>query len=248
MTKGLDRDVLRRIEQATGIAGAGTPPLLAAQLRGAAEAGAVAQVLSRAAPPEAMAAAPAAPARGAMELVPDWAIAPGGTRLRVGAHWLTLGPLPRLCAQAWLRHEASGSDAPYRAPFTPGQVAVAEDYRALTEWREGSPLRCASLEAGRGGGGSGLFIDTWIEQGRWLGVLHARIGAGQALVLRRIRPSARGTKRGIADRALVDMVCLRDMSLSAVLGAHGWSCKGELREALRVALCAALDRMQGYGA
>jgi hypothetical protein len=45
----------------------------------------------------------------------------------------------------------------------------------------------------------------------------------------------------------VDSVCLRDMTLNDVLAAHRWSTFGAHREALRTALCKALDRMMGAG-
>ena len=61
-----------------------------------------------------------------------------------------------------------------------------------------------------------------------------------------VRPSARGSRVTITDRAVVDMVCLRDMTLDAVLGAHGWSVCREYRQALLATLVGALDRMQGY--
>ena len=67
-----------------------------------------------------------------------------------------------------------------------------------------------------------------------------------ALAVRRIRPSDRGSRAGITDRRLVDMVCLGGEDLTAVLRAHGWFEDGKNRKALRLALCAVLDRMQGY--
>ncbi|MDN5789115.1 MAG: hypothetical protein L0H65_19100, partial [Pseudorhodobacter sp.] len=69
---------------------------------------------------------------------------------------------------------------------------------------------------------------------------------GEAMVVRRIRPSLRGSKASIPDRRLVDMVCLGGLDVTGVLRAHGWSAFGEHRDVLRRALCAALDRMQGY--
>jgi hypothetical protein len=66
------------------------------------------------------------------------------------------------------------------------------------------------------------------------------------MAVRRIRPSKRGSKAGITDRRLVDMVCLSGLTFDQVLERHGWAPKGEHRIALRTALCGALDRMQGY--
>ena len=40
------------------------------------------------------------------------------------------------------------------------------------------------------------------------------------MTLRRVRPSKRGTKAGITDRRIVDMVCIAGMTLAQVLEAH----------------------------
>lgn len=215
-----------------------------------AEAARVAAMLSRATPPEAMQAAPVAPARGPMRLVENVELLPGGLQRRRGAHWVGMDALSIMCRRAFEGHQARGGSADdFVAPFTPGQIAVALDYQALVEWRDGSPMKCAALEAGRaGGGGSGLFIDSYIEQGRWLAELRRRIGTGQAMAVRRIRPSARGSRASIMDRALVDAVCLGGATLSDVLRSHGWAEFKDNREALRRALAEVLDRMQGYRA
>ena len=75
--------------------------------------------------------------------------------------------------------------------------------------------------------------------------LHRRIGTGSAMVVRRIRPSQRGSRVSISDRRLVDMVCLEDRAVSDVLKAHGWSVLGETSRAVAKALGQALDRMGG---
>lgn len=211
------------------------------------EAARVADLVAGATPPAEMAAAPVAPARGTMRLQASYVAAPGGTRRRDGAHWREACALEVMVAQALLRHEARGLDPDrFVPPFTPGQIAVAGDYRALVEWREGSAIKCASLEAGRAGGGAGgLFIDTFIDQGRWLAELHARIGAGAAMVPQRSMDRGNARRR-IPDRALVDQVVLQSRDLSAVLRRYGWAEKGSNRRALREALSAALDRMMGY--
>ncbi len=50
-----------------------------------------------------------------------------------------------------------------------------------------------------------------------------RVGTGTAMAVRKIRPPKRGSRVKITDRRLVDMVCLEDKPISAVLRAHGWS-------------------------
>lgn len=210
---------------------------------------AVAAMLDAAKPPREMAAAPVAPARGAKQLVAEYELLPGGTRRYLGSHWVDADVFTSMCRDAYIRHvKAAGNDAAFCEPFTPGQMAVARRYRDLAERHAAGGMKCASLEA-RGGGGSGQggdFMDAYLAEGRELSMIQRRIGTGQAMALRRIRPSVRGSKAAIMDRRLVDMVCIEGADLSAVLRAHGWSVDGKNRSVLRVALAAALDRMQGY--
>lgn len=204
-------------------------------------------MLTRAAPPVEMQAATAAPARGAMMLQPNFVVMPGGTRKRDGAHWRQAGPLSVMVEQARLRHDAKGrDDDEFTAPFSPSQIAVSEDYRALVERHEAGLCKGSSFEAGRSGSGAGgLAIDTYIQEARWLDELRRRIGEGVTMQVRRHldRDNAR---RAIPVRVLVDMVLVQGQTLTDVLSAHGWQAKGETRKMLRLELCAALDRMQGY--
>lgn len=204
-------------------------------------------ILARATPTDDMRAAPVAPARGTMALQPNYTVLPGGTRKRDGAHWVTAGPLTVMMEQARLRHDArKGEDADFIAPFTPGQIAVSEDYRALVERQEAGLCKGSSMEAGRSGSGnSGLAIDSYIEGSRWLAELHRRIGCGVTMQVRRHldRDNAR---RAIPVRMLVDMVLVQGKTLSDVLRTYGWAKKTDHLRMLRGELCAALDRMQGY--
>lgn len=241
-SKGFDREALRH--------GFKTASVLfdpnAGRDRLEAEARQVRAMLDEATPPEAMRVAPVAPARGPQQLVPNFTVTGGGMRRIEGAHWQGLSPLAAAVAQARLRHEARNPDAPFVPPFNPAQVQVAEDYAALVEWREGSPLRCLSLDGARsGGGGSGLFIDSYIDQGKWLAKLRQRIGDGVAMDVRR-QMDRGNARRRITVRAAVDMLCLEGVPVKAILRRFGWV--GNMRECreLRTAICAALDRMQGY--
>lgn len=202
-------------------------------------------IKAQASPPPAMQAAPAAPARGPQQLVPSFTVTPGGMRRVEGAHWRGLSPLAAAVAQARLRHEARGGDSDFVAPYGPGQIAMAEFYASLVEWREGSALRCSGFEAGREGGGSGQFIDTFIQRGLDLAQLHHRIGNGIAMAPRRNMDRG-NTRRTISVRAVVDMVCIGGQDLTAVLRRFGWEGNGRNRAELRQAICGALDRMQGY--
>lgn len=211
-----------------------------------AEAKAVGVMLDRAVPVPEMREAAVAPARGPQQLVPNFSVTGGGMRRLEGAHWQGLSPLAAAVAQARLRHEARDSDAAFVAPFSPGQVAVAEDYAALVEWRAGSPLRCASLEGGRSGSaGSGVFIDTFMDQGRWLDVLRSRIGGGVAMSVRRNMDRGNG-RRSIMVRDAVDLLCLGGVPVKSILRRFGWVANIRECRALRSAICGALDRMQGY--
>lgn len=215
------------------------------------EAERIAAIKDRATPPEAMAAAPVAPARGAMELCEEWGVVPGSqARFRmIAIYWRGTDALSVMCRRAAIAHERRGGGASaFDPPFTPGQIAAGRRYRDLVERHEAGGQRCASLETGRGGsgGGGGEFIDAYIHEGREIDGLRRLIGTGASMAVRRIRPSVRGTRASIRDIAVVDMVCLQGFSLGDVLARHGWAVKGEHREALRAALCGALDRMQGY--
>jgi hypothetical protein len=202
-------------------------------------------ILTRAAPPEAMAAAPVAPARGTMHLQPNYEATRGGLRRVDGAHWETACRLRIMNAQAASRHASRTPDAPFAPPFTEGQIAMAGLYRALSMSRDAGGVKCSSLEAGRGGSGSGVFIDRFIDQGNRLKALWDAIGLGLALSPRdhMDRDNAR---RPITLRQLVDRVILLDQDLTKVAAAYGWAKKTETLRALRDALRLVLDRMQGY--
>lgn len=211
------------------------------------EARRIEQIKAQASPPPTMSAASVAPARGPQQLVPNFTVTGGGIRRLEGAHWRGLSPLAAAVAKARLKHEAKDTDRPFVPPYGPGQVAMAEFYAALTEWRNGSPMLCSSFEAGREGGGSGHFIDTFIQRGLDLAQLHHRIGNGIAMSPRRNMDRG-NSRRTITVRAVVDMVCIGGQDLTEVLRRFGWTEDGKNRKALRVVLCAALDRMQGYEA
>lgn len=131
--------------------------------------------------------------------------------------------------------------------FTPGQVSIGRLYGVLVERYEAAGVKCSSLEnVGGGGGGSGSeFIDAVVSDARQIEAMRRRIGGGVSMAVRRVRPSSRGTRRSIADRALVDGVCIAGKTVSEVLRDHGWAVKGQTVKAGREALAAALDRMIG---
>lgn len=134
----------------------------------------------------------------------------------------------------------------YVPPFTVGQVAVAREYATLTERCHASGLKCSSLEALRNASNSGGDREeAMLADFQRLRAMHRRVGDGLAKEVRRIRPG--GDKRSaIRARDLVDRVCLGGQTIAEVLAACGWSVDQKSTEALRKALCSALDRMRGY--
>ncbi|MCJ8139368.1 hypothetical protein [Falsirhodobacter halotolerans] len=212
--------------------------------------------LTHATPPKAMAAAPVAPARGAMRLTDAMHVAEdlrldgkGAWHVDAvvgGQRWEAQCQLQVMNEQARRAHvKKHGRDVPFVPPFTPGQVQMGQRYATLTERHAAGGMKCMAIGPTTGGGKGGEFMDVFLAEGRELDMIHRRIGAGQAMAVRRVRPSARGTRLGITDRRLVDMVCLGGMDVTAVLERHGWATFSKPREALRAALAAALERMQG---
>lgn len=207
----------------------------------------IGRILDRATPPEAMGQAPVAPARGPMALDPEYVVDAGGMRRLVGHHFREVTILELICLRALERHRAKGEKAAFVPPFSWHQIAIAGDYRELVRLRSGSPMRCSSFEAGRsGGGGSGLFIDAYIDQGEALAFLQDRIGTGLAI---KAGPDGRAAgRRDIPARALIDGVVLSDRQIPAVLRAYGWSDGGRVKARAQEALRSILDRMLGQKA
>ena len=102
------------------------------------------------------------------------------------------------------------------SPLSPGQVAIGRYYRDLVERHACAGLKCSSIEAIRssGSGCGGDFMDAVLRDREEIERLRRRIGTGSAMVVRRIRPSKRGSRASISDRRLVDMVCLEDRALN----------------------------------
>jgi hypothetical protein len=194
---------------------------------------------------------PVAPARGAFRVFEPVALYPKGKddwEAKPSGH---LGRKAMRLADAFDRMAVAASRTKGAPPFTPTQVAMGRFYRALFERHEAAGPRCVSLEGGGGsGGGQGSFIDAVLRDRERLGVMRRRIGPGSALVVRRIRPSARGGRATIFDRRAVDMICLEDATCADVLRAHGWcsadgKVDGKYVRAVATAVGDALDRMCG---
>jgi hypothetical protein len=202
------------------------------------------EILDRATPPEVMAEATIAPARAPMGLEPEYQVDAQGFRRVVGKHFREASVLELVCLRAYERHKAKPGGGEFVAPFSFHQIAIAGDYRELVRWREGAPMRCSSFEGGRSGsGGSGLFIETFIEQGRALEILRQRIGSGVAIEAG--QEGRLAGRRDILDRELIDRVVLHDMQIPAVLRGFGWSDGGRVKARAQEALRRILDRMLG---
>ena len=189
---------------------------------------------------------PTAPARGPVRMVDMMASYPKGDdgfEVKpagfLGRKTLRLADSFDVMAAKAARHQKP-------APFTPAQVAMGRFYRDLVERHESAGVKCSSLESlsQRGGGGSD-YMDAVLRDRDQIGALRKRIGVGSAMVVRRIRPSGRGSRTSIMDRRLVDIICLEDGTITDVLLAHGWANDAKLRVALCKALAEVLDRMMG---
>ena len=246
-------------EEAWAMMGAARRRAVVAQ---AGEVARLAEILNRATPPKDCGPAiPVAPARGACRvftvreaartgeiLLPieddsyKGAVIEGGYRGRGEV-------APRRgvrIADVWDRIEVKARAAGKPMPFAPHQVKIARHYRTLVERQSAGAVKLSSLEGRTGGGGASALdvTDLRLAEARDLDAMRRRIGTGAAMVVRRVRPSARGLGASIVlDRRLVDAVCLEDMDLGAVLMMHGWSKSVDRIETLRSALSDALTRM-----
>ncbi|MBT9386961.1 hypothetical protein KM176_24185 [Pseudooceanicola sp. CBS1P-1] len=237
---------------------------------------ALAEILSRATPPEACGPEiPVAPARGPMIAVRPQRMEAGPdgrfTRRAAGheghraartadafdlmeAQALRAHPRKvKLAREAHARAVAEGQAAlpdfvapVFLPPFSVGQVAVARDYAALSERCAASGVRCSSFETLSRSGGTAGDREAAIFRDFEQLRLWHR-RIGPGLAKEVRRIRPGGRKRGaIYARQLVDQVCIGGLTLAEVLDAHGWEKSGKAVEGLRSALAAALDRMQGF--
>ena len=133
-------------------------------------------------------------------------------------------------------------------PCTAAQVEAGREYARLAERLAASGLSLSAWER-TGGGGTGGVSEAVLADGARMGRMHRAIGPALALPLRRVRPSARGpegtARASITDRALVDGVCLAQLTVAQVLGRHGWTVDSHTRKEGVRALRDVLDRLWG---
>lgn len=186
---------------------------------------------------------PVAPARGPVRVVEMRALYPDGRDGWKSAPTGHAGRKTMTRCDALDVMEARAG----RVLLTPGQRAMGRFYAALTERHASAGLRCTSLETrtDRGGGaGRGEFIDAVLRDARRLEELHRRIGMGAAMAPRARRVGA-DARVVILDRELVDGVFLHGLTFDRLLERSGWARSRDVRERLRAALAACLDRMAG---
>lgn len=184
---------------------------------------------------------PVAPARGAViEVATSQVVSDGegGTRVEVAGY---RG-----------RSAMRAADALDRvAGLTPGQVQAGRDYGALVEAVASGGVKCSSsaLLGGIGGGGGESardFMDLFAAKADRLRRMNAAIGDGVGMPVRRVRPSARGSRVSIPDRGLVNMVCLQNQGLVPVLARYGWTNTGRNIQVIGRALAAVLERLREW--
>lgn len=185
---------------------------------------------------------PVAPARGrmvrvapvAMQLTDEgWAPQHGGFRGRDAARAADV--FDEMARQA---RRAGGDD-----PFTQRQKGAGRAYAALVERHSAVGLKGRSVETmltGRSGRGGDGVMDIILDEGAEIAAMRSAVGDGWALVV--VRQSKR-KRTPLTVSELVDRVCLRGETVSAILDACGWSVYGESRDWARAALAEALDRM-----
>lgn len=193
-------------------------------------------------------AIPDAPARGAFQVFEPMALQQRNDGKLKAEPMGYRGRSAIRCADVFDVMAAKAASHKKPSPFTPGQIAMGRHYRDLVERHACAGVKCSSVEVLNSGGGGqgGEFMDAVLRDGEEIARLQRRIGSGAAMVVRRIRPSKRGSRTTIFDRRLVDMVCLEERSLSEVLQTHGWVVSGTTVRSLRMALRSALSRMAGY--
>lgn len=189
---------------------------------------------------------PVAPARGPVRMFESMASYPKGED---GFEMKAAGYMGRKTLQRADSFDLMAAKAARHKkapPFSPAQVAMGRFYRDLVEKHSCAGVKCSSLESlSQGSSGGGEFMDAVLRDRQRIDVLRRRIGSGSAMVVRRHRPSDRGSRASIFDRRLVDIICLEDGTISDVLKGHGWSIKADLVTSLQVALGQVLDRMMG---
>lgn len=137
---------------------------------------------------------------------------------------------------------ASADAAPM---FTAGQISAGRDYAALYERCAAAGIRCSSIEA-LGGGGQGSYNETLSDDLSELASLDRKIGNDVVLSPRGAQAHADRGRKVMRAHEMVVAVCVAEMTISQLLIKFGWRPTPKTRKKLSLALCGALDRMQGF--
>lgn len=130
--------------------------------------------------------------------------------------------------------------------FTAGQISAGRDYAALYERCAAAGVRCSSIEAMGGTGGQGSFIDAVISDSRRLAALDRAVGDNVVLSPRGAQAHSDRGRKIVRASDLVHGVCVEGLTTSQMLQRFGWPRGMATVKTTRAALCAALDRMQGF--
>ena len=189
-----------------------------------------------------------APARGPVQrFQPREAVITPAGHVRVArAGFMGFDALRRADAFDVMQLQASRRSKGAAPLFTVGQVAAGRDYAALYERCASAGVRCSSVESLGGGGGQGSFIDAVIRDSRRLAALDRAIGNAVVLSPRGAQAHADRGRRVIRAGDLVVGVCIKGQTVSQLLQSFGWSRSPGSRNKITGALCAALDRVQGF--
>lgn len=146
-----------------------------------------------------------------------------------------------------MQEKARGRAGKDAAPlFSAGQISAGRDYAALYERCAAAGVKCSSIEALGGAGGQGSFIDAVIRDSRRLAELDRRVGDDVVLSPRGANAHADRGRKVVRTSDLVHAVCVEGQTISQMLQRFGWSQTPKARKKTTDALCAALDRMQGF--
>lgn len=219
----------------------------------------MAAILAAATPPDICGPEiPVAPARGPFKLIVPRALTSSEDRARTLhaghegrsaiRHADAFDVMEEQALRAQKRH-ADGEVFGFVPPFASDEVAMGRDYAALYARIEASGYgsnTLAGLSGGSVAGGAGRDIrDAQIADLDLMRRLRRRVGGGDALSVRRIRPRQRGERRAVPLLGLVDAVCLAELTLAQVLRGNGWPANGHHIGQAREALSGALRHMMG---
>ena len=129
--------------------------------------------------------------------------------------------------------------------FTAGQISAGRDYAALYERCQSAGVRCSSVEA-LGGGGQGSYIDAVMRDSGRLAALDRAVGTEVVLSSRGAQAHADRGRKIVRASDLVHGVCVGGLTIGQVLRKFGWPVTTVVRTRTRFALCACLNRMQGF--